>query len=428
MAMQTPQPTPNLEPASAADSAGSSVGFPAGWPGADGVPLLGGLTPELLAARVGSTPFYAYDRGRLAARVSALRSALPASLHLHYAIKANPMPALVAWMARQVDGLDVASGGELRVALDAGADPQEISFAGPGKRVAELHQAVASGVLVNVESARELGPLEDAARSLGRPARVALRVNAEFELKGSGMRMAGGAKPFGIDSEAVPGVLALVRGPHLQFEGFHFYAGSQCLNAEAIVQAQRQAVTAAAELAPHAPAPVRVLNIGGGFGIPYFSGDVPLDLAQAAAGLHEVADLAARTLPRARLVLELGRYLVGEAGLYVARIVDKKVSHGQCFLVCDGGLHHHLAASGNFGQVLKRPYPITIATRSRSPRREKVNIVGPLCTPLDRLGEGLMLPEAEVGDLVIVFQSGAYGPTASPQAFLGHPPCVEVLV
>ncbi len=381
-----------------------------------------------LAERVGQTPFYANSRALLRARVLELRHALPRAVKLHYAMKANPMPALVGFMAGLVDGIDVASAGELKVALDAGADAQEISFAGPGKREVELRQAVASGVLVNVESARELRLLADIAGALGLPARVALRVNPDFELKGSGMKMGGGPKQFGVDVEQVPDLLAAIAAAGLAFEGFHLFAGSQNLRAESICEAQCKSYELALRLAEAAPAPVRFLNLGGGFGIPYFPGEQRLDLQPIADNLERLAARAKVEMPEAALVIELGRYLVGEAGIYVTRIVDRKVSRGQVFLVTDGGLNHHLSASGNFGQVIRKNYPVTIGNRAASSEREIASVVGPLCTPLDLLADRMELPVAQVGDLVVIFQSGAYGASASPQAFLGHPPCVEVLV
>ena len=396
---------------------------------ADGGELLvGGQKIGTLAARVGQTPFYAYDRGLLRARVMQLRAALPREVKLHYAMKANPMPAVVGLMAGLVEGIDVASAGELQVALDAGAHPAEISFAGPGKRDIELRQAVAAGVLVNVESMRELPVLAAASQELGVPARVAVRVNPDFELKGSGMKMGGGPKQFGLDTEQVPEALAAIGRLGLAFEGFHLFAGSQNLKAESICEAQCKSYELALRLAPDAPSPVKFLNLGGGFGIPYFPGETPLDLSPIGANLAGIVERASKELPQAGIVIELGRYFVGEAGVYVARVVDRKVSRGQVYLVTDGGLHHHLAASGNFGQVVRKNYPVAVASRMGAAECEVVSVVGPLCTPLDLLADRMELPVAQVGDLVVVFQSGAYGASASPQRFLGHPACAEVLV
>lgn len=387
-----------------------------------------GIALSRLAARVGQTPFYAYDRSVISQRIESLREALPPRIKLHYAMKANPMPALVGHVAAIVDGIDVASAGELRVALDAGAAPADISFAGPGKTARELRQAVAAGVLINIESLREIPILAQAQEELGLPARVAVRVNPDFELKSSGMKMSGGPKQFGIDAESVPDALARIGEAGLAFEGFHLFAGSQNLKPQAIAEAQQKCYALACELAASAPGPVRSLNLGGGFGIPYFPGDLPLDLAPIRACLAEIVDHAQNALPEAAITLELGRYLVGEAGLYVARVIDRKVSRGHVFLVVDGGMHHHLAASGNFGQVIRKNYPATIGNRAPDDAPELVSVVGPLCTPLDTLCDRQHLPHADIGDLLVIFQSGAYGPSASPQAFLGHPPVVEILV
>lgn len=398
------------------------------FPVLDGELAIGGMRLSTLAARVGQTPFYAYDRALMQARVHELRQVLPAGVKLHYAMKANPMPALVGYMAGLVDGIDVASSGELKVALDAGANPLEVSFAGPGKRDVELRQAVASGVLINVESFREVVALQAITKELGLPARVAVRVNPDFELKGSGMKMGGGPKQFGVDVEQIPELLAKIAQAGLAFEGFHLFAGSQNLRPEAICEAQQKSYELALRLARHAPSPVRFLNLGGGFGIPYFPGEQRLDLTTIGANLTELALRAKTELPVASFVIELGRYLVGEAGVYVTRIVDRKISRGQVYLVADGGLHHHLSASGNFGQVVRKNYPVTIGNKVDSPDRETASVVGPLCTPLDLLADKMLLPTAQEGDLAVVFQSGAYGASASPQGFLGHPGCVEVLV
>ena len=390
--------------------------------------LVGGERLSLLAARVGQTPFYAYDRSLMRARVAGLRKALPAGVKLHYAMKANPMPAVVGFMAGLVDGIDVASGGELKVALDAGADPQEVSFAGPGKRTAELRQAVASRVLINLESPREVLELKAISAQLGIAARVAVRVNPDFELKGSGMKMGGGPKQFGVDVEQMPGLLAEIGRANLAFEGFHLFAGSQNLRPESICEAQQKSFELAVRLAAHAPGPVRFLNLGGGFGVPYFPGEQRLDIQPIGENLDRLLRRAQSELPDASFVIELGRYLVAEAGIYVTRIIDRKISRSQVFLVTDGGLNHHLSASGNFGQVVRKNYPVAIGNRMGATDTEQASVVGPLCTPLDLLADRMQLPLAGVDDLVVVFQSGAYGASASPQAFLGHAPCLEVLV
>jgi diaminopimelate decarboxylase len=394
----------------------------------DGQLLVGGRSVSELAAQAGRTPFYAYDRAVMTRKVAELRSVLPRSLPLHYAIKANPHPAVVQHFRGLVDGFDVASVREMQVALDAGMPAGLISFAGPGKTPAELERAVAAGIVINMESEREMHRIAAIAAGTGRRPRVAVRVNPDFELKTSGMKMSGGPKQFGIDAERVPELLGALAKLPLEFWGFHIYSGSQNLRPEIIVDAQQKTVELAIELARHAPSPVRLLNLGGGFGIPYFPGDQPLDLGPIAANLVRLVPAIAEALPEAQACLELGRYLVGESGVYVCRVVDRKVSRGHVFLITDGGLHHHLAASGNFGQVIRKNYPVLVANRIGAAEREVASVVGPLCTPLDLLAERMELARADVDDLVAVFQSGAYGLSASPTAFLSHPDPAELLV
>lgn len=394
----------------------------------DDVLLFGGRPLTEIAADVGTTPFYAYDLTAMSERVRHLRSILPAAVHLHYAVKANPMPDVVRHMSRLVDGLDVASAGELRVAVDCGARPENTSFAGPGKTPAELDYAIGQGVVINMESELEMSRIADLGGKHGVRPRVAIRVNPDFELKTSGMKMAGGPKQFGVDAEQVPAMLGRLANLDLEFVGFHIFSGSQNLRADAICEAQTSTVELAVRLNDLAPSPVRLFNMGGGFGIPYFPGEQPLDIGPIADNLAQLLPRIEASMPDAEVVLELGRYLVGEAGIYVCRVVDRKISRGQVFLITDGGLHHHLAASGNFGQVIRKNYPVLIGNKVRGTTRENVSVVGPLCTPLDLLADRMDMAEAGLDDLVVVMQSGAYGLTASPTAFLSHPSPAEITV
>ncbi|WP_328853421.1 pyridoxal-dependent decarboxylase, exosortase A system-associated [Micromonospora globbae] len=390
---------------------------------------VGGVPVDRLAERVGGTPFFAYDRRLLTERVALVRATLPDDVELGYAVKANPMPAVVQHLSGLVDAFDVASALEMRTALDTPMPADRVSFAGPGKTPAELTQAVAAGVTIELESETEAARVVATGERLGIRPRVAVRVNPDFAIKGSGMRMGGGPQQFGVDAERVPALLKELAHADLDVLGFHIFAGSQNLRADILCAAQRNTVDLALRLAAYAPAPVRYLNIGGGFGIPYFERDTPLDLAPIAENLAALlADSVRPNLPDARMVVELGRFLVGECGVYVTRVVDRKESRGKVFLVVDGGLHHQLAASGNFGQVIRRNYPIAVGNRIDEEPAGTATVVGCLCTPLDLLGDDVALPAAEIDDLVVVFQAGAYGLTASPTAFLSHPAPAEVLV
>lgn len=391
--------------------------------------LVGGSPIDRLARRVGSTPFFAYDRALITARVELLRECLPDGIELSYAVKANPMPAVVQHLSHLVDGFDVTSAHELRTALDTPISAGHVGFAGPGKTPDEIEQAIAAGVVIELESGTEADRVTAAAESLGLRPRVAVRVNPDFQVKGSGMRMGGGPQQFGVDAEQVPGMLKELGVRDLDVLGFHVFAGSQNLHEEILCESQRRTAELALALSDQASLELRYLNLGGGFGIPYFPGDEPLDLARVGDNLHSVEhDIVRAAFPDARLVVELGRYIVGEAGVYVTRVLDRKISRGQTYLVVDGGMHHQLAASGNLGQVIRRNYPVAIADRMDRVGDEKATIVGCLCTPLDVIAQNVILPDSEVGDLVAVFQAGAYGLTASPTSFLSHPTPIEVLV
>lgn len=401
--------------------------IPTGFTAIDGELAIAGRKASALAAEHG-TPLFVYDAALLTARVAALRAAMPARLALHYAVKANPFGPLLAHMAGLVDGFDIASDGELALVRAQHIDPHRVSFAGPGKRDAELEAAIAVGVTLNLESAREAERALDIGGKLGIAPRLAIRVNPDFDLKGSGMKMGGGAKQFGIDADKVPALARRLIAVGCDWRGFHIFAGSQALDAAAIIDTQAQTLGLAARLAEETGVALPKCNLGGGFGIPYFPGDAAVDIAAIGAALEERFAQLPAVLADTAFCIELGRYLVGEAGVYLTRIVDRKESHGEIFLVTDGGLHHQLAASGNFGTVVRRNYPSAIATRFGAPVEEEASIVGCLCTPLDRLADKGGFPRADEGDLVAVFCAGAYGATASPMLFLGQGPAAEVLV
>ncbi|NQX94263.1 MAG: pyridoxal-dependent decarboxylase, exosortase A system-associated [Erythrobacter sp.] len=402
--------------------------IPEGFAALDGELAIGGRKASDLVAEAGRTPLFVYSRERLDARMAQLRAVLPELIGVNYAIKANPHAGVVAHMEPLVDGFDIASSGELALALGAGIDPARISFAGPGKRDDELEPAIAAGVTLNCESEGEATRALAIGDRIGTAPRIAIRVNPDFELKGSGMKMGGGAKPFGVDAERVPDLARHVMAEGAEWRGLHIFTGSQTLSSEAIIEAQSNVLKLAEELSDQIGMPLPKLNMGGGFGIPYFPNDTALDLDAVAAALTDMVSDLPPALAGSELCLELGRYLVGEAGVYLCRVIDRKVSHGVTYLVTDGGLHHQLAASGNFGTVVRRNYPVAIASRFGAPADDEVNVVGCLCTPLDRLADQALMPRAEVGDLVAVFCAGAYGATASPAAFLGHGPAAEILV
>lgn len=402
--------------------------IPKGYNATNGELTICGMTASALVKQAGDTPLFVYSAAHVRRRMDELRAAMPDRLSIHYAMKGNPFPPLLTHMNAMVDGFDVASGGELELALAAGVDANKISFAGPGKRDRELERAISLGVTLNSESEGEVDRAIALGEKLGITPRLAVRVNPSFDLKGSGMKMGGGAKQFGVDAERVPALVKRIIAAGAEWRGFHIYAGSQALKAEAIIEMQAQTLVLVAQLTQEIGASPPRVNLGGGFGIPYFPGDEPVDIEAVGAALDAALGRLPEGLANTHFCIELGRYLVGEAGVYLARIVDRKISHNEVFLITDGGLHHQLAASGNFGTVIRRNYPVAIATKFGVELQEVASIVGCLCTPLDKLSDQAHLPRADVGDLVAIFCAGAYGASASPANFLGQGPAREMLI
>ncbi|WP_037466276.1 pyridoxal-dependent decarboxylase, exosortase A system-associated [Sphingobium herbicidovorans] len=397
--------------------------------GEEGMLLIGGCGAASLVDEAGDTPLFVYDMNIVERQLQVLRDAMPKELSLHYAVKANPHPGLLERMVRLVDGFDVASGGELARALAAGMDAAHISFAGPGKREDELVAAIDAGITLNLESEGEARRALAIAEKRGRIPRLAVRVNPDFDLKGSGMRMGGGAKPFGVDADRAAALARSLIAAGADWRGWHIFAGSQALDAEALIDTQAATVGLAARLSNEVGASPPLVNLGGGFGIPYFPGDQRLDVAPIGEALGQIMNARPDILSTSKFAIELGRWIVGEAGVYLTRVIDVKQSKGETFVVVDGGLHHQLAASGNFGTVVRRNYPIAVANRYGAPAAEEaVTIVGCLCTPIDKLGDKVSLPAVAEGDLIAIFVAGAYGASASPAAFLGHPPALELLL
>lgn len=398
---------------------------------ADGELRIGGVQVTALAAKYG-TPLFVYDRQVLEQKWNQLRGALPPEFSICYSVKANPNRTILQFFLGKQAGLEVASGGEFCQALSAGCSPDKIIFAGPGKTEAELELVLAKGIgEIHVESFLEAERISAISRRLVARARVAVRVNPSGEAEGGAMRMGGRPAPFGVDEENLDGILDhILSDAHLDFRGIHLFAGTQILNHTVLVTQYRKGIEIARRAARRLGNSPHTLDFGGGLGIPYFSHEQELDMQQLRAGLEELmAEVRGDALfAGTQLVVEPGRYLVGEGGVYVTRVNDIKVSRGKKFLIVDGGMNHHLAASGNLGQTIKRNYPIAVLTQLTQPVEETVDVVGPLCTPLDMLARGVTLPRAEVGDLVGVFQSGAYARSASPLGFLSHPTPAEVWV
>lgn len=377
-----------------------------------------------------SAPAYIYSKDIIFKKLQLLRETLPTAVKIHYSIKANPYSDLVTYVKDYVDGLEVSSLAEMKIALATGIASTDICLTGPGKSYEELEIAIKNHIVISAESELELHRLDEIGSEILRKPMVLIRANPSFTQKRAGMKMASGSSQFGIDSERVPELLKWINNSCIDLHGFHVYSGSQILDIDALSYSQTKTFELVKELSSLYPKPIKTINIGGGFGIPYFTKHDELNLDSVANNLNklipslETANFEKPNNP----IIELGRYIVGESGIYLCQIIDKKISRGKTYLITNGGMHHQLAASGNLGQRNRKNFPVYIANKIGCSERETVDIVGKLCTPLDILGKDMKLSKAEVGDYVAVMQSGAYGYSASPINFLSHEPPKEYLI
>ena len=352
---------------------------------------------------------------------------------ISYAVKSNPNAALLRWFRDHVGWLDISSGGELKRALDAGWDPRKISFTGPGKRVSELEAAVETGIEeMVVESVPEAEALDRVAAGKGVRQRVLVRIAPKQIPRGFGVNMAGKPSQFGIDEEVLDPALERIKQlKNLDLTGFHIYSGTQCLKSESIAENYEIFIELFRRVAESHDVTPTKLVFGAGIGIPYYENDEPVELDAIAERINpQLDDLKtdARFAGTA-LALELGRYLVGEAGIYLTRVIAKKDSRGSTICVCDGGMNHHLGACGHFGSVIHRNYRMFKVTDSDPQAElESYELVGPLCTTIDTLGHGVKMTGLGVGDVIAVHCSGAYGLSASPIHFISHDPPKEIAV
>ena len=399
-----------------------------GW--RDGEFSPGGMPISRIAEKCG-TPFYLYYGEMIVDRVRRVREAL--GVEVSYSVKANPNLAVCQLIARERQaGAEVASSGELVVVRAGGFAPEDIVFAGPGKTDDELGRAVEEGIFaVNVESLNEIGRLASIAKRQGRRIGVGLRINPATQLMGSQMRMGGTVGQFGIDqSDLADAVRRTLSYPQLVLRGIHVYTATQVFEVEPLLEHCRNILEIGLEAADEAGQPLQMIDFGGGFGVPYFEKMAEFDLERFGEGFQRLLE-SYRSDPRldsCRFLFELGRYLVADAGIYVTRVVEVKQMRGKTFVVTDGGMNHHLTATGNMGQVFRKSYPLLNLSSARGEPEESVAVAGPCCTPLDMFGSNIPLSEPRVGDLVGVFYSGAYGYSASNLGFLSHPTPAEALL
>jgi len=395
-----------------------------------GLLQIDGISVTSIIERFG-TPIYIYSCKIIDKSIETLKSTYPENFRIHYSVKANPNRAIIRHCISRNLGLEIASSGEFKRALESGCDPVNIIFAGPGKTYAELEAVISRGLgELHIESYREAERAGEIAKSLQKSVTAAIRVNPEETSVGA-MRMSGKPVQFGIDEHELDKVLEFViNHTQLNFSGIHLFVGTQILDADSLLAHYKKGIEIARNICRQYNVPIKTLDMGGGLGIPYYPGDCHLDLSLLREGLDGLLKEISTSpeFAQTKFIIEPGRFLVGESGIYVARVNDIKISKGKKFVILDGGMNHHLAASGNLGQTIKRNFPIAILNSLDSDATEQVDLVGPLCTPLDTLGRKVPLPPVREGDLIGIFQSGAYSRSASPLGFLSHPEPDEVFV
>jgi diaminopimelate decarboxylase len=391
---------------------------------------------RLAANRVG-TPSYVYFYDRIRSRVEELHSAFGGRFQISYAVKANPNAALLRLLKSEIELLDVSSGGELKLALDSGYNAEQLRFSGPGKSVPELRLAVSSGCSkMIVESTSELEDLDAICAEDGRSITVLIRVNPQKVPRGFGVNMSGRPSQFGVDEEELAD---LFRGAsklkHVSIAGLHIYAGTQCLDPEAIVENFSNYIEIFRTYAPMCPGGLSDVIFGSGIGIPYHDRDEPVNLYDIAKQVNPMLDEMRRDhhLQNVNCILEIGRLLVGEAGYFLTRVLRKKQSRGKSIRILDGGMNCHLAACGHFGTMIPRNYrmfrlPISNSPGHSTEQMKRYELFGPLCTTIDQLGRAVELPPLDVGDVIAIACSGAYGASASPVNFISHGPPREAVV
>ncbi len=390
--------------------------------------MIGGYAAEDLVAEAGGTPLFVYDNNIVGAQVARFKGAMADGIALHYAVTANPYEPLLEFLGRYVDGFRIVSLGELIRLQEAKLDGIPMNLAGPGKLDIELEAAIQAGATISVESEGEAARAIRAAERVGVKPKISVRVTPPFMIEKGIVTLACAASPFGVDGHRVPSLIEGIREADADWRGLHMFAGAQCLDADALAEVHRLTVSHAGEIADVIGAPIPELNLGSGFDIACRPGDEPLDIDRVAVALNHTLCNAPPLLATTRYTIELGRWLVGEAGVYLTRIVDRTESYGQTFLTTDGGGHHLIGATGGLGERGIANFPLAVANRFGAEPEEEVTVTGCLCTPFDVLGDEVALPRADVGDLIAVFCAGAYGLSASPQAWESRPLAREMLV
>ena len=373
------------------------------------------------------TPMYLYDKNIICNNYKRLRSSILPEAKLFYSMKANPVVGICKMLHDMGAGIEVASGGELSIALKAGIPASDIVFSGPGKTESEIQKAVASDIkMINTDSLDEIAIVDRIAAEQHKIMKVGIRINPAVSFSNAKIKMSGVASQFGVEEEKIDMVLNEIhRFENIKVCGFQIYMGTQMLLAEDIIQNTEYALELFLRLANKHSIQLEVANVGGGFGVKYFEKENDLDLEELKTRMNDLYEKYKSELDNTEIIFESGRFVMAESGRFITKVLYVKESKGVKYVVCDGGANFHSSAAF-LGRFVRNNFPIT--TFPESDEKEAAVIVGPLCTPIDILGQNVMISKnIKKGDYVIVEKSGAYGLTYSPLAFLSHSTPVEIL-
>lgn len=375
------------------------------------------------------TPIYVYTFEKIENQIKVLRDTLPDGVKIYLSIKANPRKQIVSKMINIIDGVEVASGGEMDLALESGINNKNIIFIGPGKTVNELKRAIDNNIkLIVVESIEEINRINNICLKRRCKANIAIRINPKCINSSSRLKMGGVASQFGIDEEKVEQIIiGIDQYKGIEFKGVHFYFGSQILNADLLVNNMQYAISCCENMTKKTGVNFEFIDLGGGFGVPYYIGEKGIDLPVLKSKLNELFQKNRNKdfFKKTEFLVESGRFILANCGVYIVRVEYIKESREKKFVIVDGGFNHHSAAVG-IGTILRGTFDIR-CIEEKNTEMEKVTVVGPLCTPTDVLARDIFLPKLEEGDYLMVLNSGAYGVSASPINFLSHDEPVELL-
>jgi diaminopimelate decarboxylase len=373
------------------------------------------------------TPLYAYDSRCIESQYRLLQQSLPSQFEIFYSLKCNPLLGICQLFKKLGSGIEVASLGELNVAIEAGFDPSSIIFTSPGKTYRELEYAIDQGIYsINIESVQEAILINEIGEKLHKKVSISIRVNPNFNISGAGMKMTGVPTQFGIDqSELKEAMEVISRLSFVKVIGIHVFTGTQMLDIGNLVATMEEIMKLAIELSDTYLFKLEFLDLGGGFGIPYFRGEMPIEMNRFSTMLSQIWDKYKQRLRHTRVGVESGRFLLAEAGLFMTKVLYVKESKGSKYAVCDGGSNHH-ASTAFLGRYVRNNFPMYLLGKEDG-ELEEVTVVGSLCTPTDVLGQKVMLPKVEQGDVLVINKSGAYGLTHSPVLFLSHLLPAEVM-